>query len=208
METEITIRQETPADFRETESLVREAFWNVYRPGCLEHFVVHELRNSPDFCPELDLVLVCGGQLAGQVMLLRNRLALSDGTEVPVLTLGPICIRPQFQHRGYGLRLLNHVLAEAGKTGAAGVFLEGNIGFYGKAGFVVASTLGIGYMDEPPEDPVPYFLAKVLRPEVFTAGFRARYRVPQVYFVEEKQAEEFDRQFPPKEKLRLPGQLF
>ena len=107
-----------------------------------------------------------------------------------MLTLGPICIRPGSQHRGYGLRLLEHVLAEAAKTGAAGVFLEGNIGFYGKAGFVTASTLGIRYMDEPPEDPVPYFLAKVLRPELFGADFRARYRVPPVYFVDEKQAEE------------------
>ena len=208
MNTEITIRQERPEDFRETEALVREAFWNVYRPGCLEHFVAHELRKSPDFCPELDLVLVCGGQLTGQVMLVRNRLELPDGTLLPVLTLGPICIRPGSQHRGYGLRLLEHVLAEAAKTGAAGVFLEGNIGFYGKAGFVTASTLGIRYMDEPPEDPVPYFLAKVLRPELFGADFRARYRVPPVYFVDEKQAEDFDRQFPPKKKLRLPGQLF
>ena len=88
------------------------------------------------------------------------------------------------------------------------MFLEGNIGFYGKAGFVAASTLGIHYMDEPAEDPVPYFLAKTLRPELFTPGLDARYRVPSVYLVDERQAEDFDRQFPPKTKLRLPGQLF
>ena len=207
MSSDIVIRREGPTDFRETETLVREAFWNVYRPGCLEHFVVHELRRSPDFCAGLDLVMVRGGKLIGQVMFMWNRLQISGRTDLPVLTLGPICIHPSFQHSGFGLRLLQHALGEAAKTEAAGVFLEGSIGFYGKAGFVTASTLGIHYMDEPAEDPVPYFLAKVLRPELFK-NLDARYRVPPAYLVDVGLAEEFDRGFPPKEKLRLPGQLF
>ena len=84
--------------------------------------------------------------------------------------------------------------------------MEGNIDFYGKSGFVVASTLGVHYMDEPSDDPVPYFLGKMLKPKYFI-GMDTRYRVPQGYLVDEKQAEEFDRQFPPKERLKLPGQL-
>ncbi|PZW68277.1 hypothetical protein C8E88_101819, partial [Fibrobacter sp. UWR1] len=54
---EYTIRQEQPADFSAVENLTREAFWNVYRPGCLEHYVLHCYRSNPGFIPELSLVL-------------------------------------------------------------------------------------------------------------------------------------------------------
>lgn len=201
----IEIRQERPEEYLATENLVREAFWNVYRPGCLEHYVLHTFRSRPEFCAELDLLLLREGEAIGQVMFVRNTLR-GASAEVPVLTLGPICIHPAWQRRGYGKLLLDRSLALAAATDAAGVFLEGNIGFYGKSGFVVASTLGIRYMDEPADDPVPYFLCKPLRPEALR-GLDARYRVPQGYFVDEASAEAYDRQFPPKERLRLPGQL-
>ncbi|MBR6058655.1 MAG: GNAT family N-acetyltransferase [Victivallales bacterium] len=206
MEKEIQIRQEETVDYRTTENLVREAFWNVYRPGCLEHFVLHGFRQRPEFCPELDLLLFRRGELIGQVMYVNNILRLSTGSELPILTLGPICIHPKYQRQGYGKLLLDYSLELASKTEAAGVFMEGNISFYGKSGFVVASTLNIHYMDEPADDPVPYFLCKILKNGVLHCG-EARYRVPEGYLVDEKQAEEFDRQFPTKKRLRLPGQL-
>ncbi len=206
MENALEIRQETPADYRATENLVREAFWNVYRPGCLEHFVLHEFRNRPEFCPNLDLLLFRGETLIGQVMFVKNSLTLSDGDSLPILTMGPICIHPQHQRRGLGKFLLDHALKLAADTEAAGVFLEGNIAFYGQSGFVVASTLNIHYMNEPAEDPVPYFLCKILKYNKLY-GIEGRYQVPEGYLVDEMKAEAFDRQFPPKQRLRLPGQL-
>ena len=202
----ILIRKEEPSDFQATENLVREAFWNVYRPGCLEHYVLHEFRNRPEFCPDLDLLLFCDDELIGQVMFVKNHLYTTTGTELPILTLGPICIHPKHQRLGYGKKLLDHALTLATATEAAGVFLEGNIQFYGKSGFVVASSLNIHYMDEPSDDPVPYFLCKILN-EKALHGIEARYKVPEGYLVDEKLAAEFDRKFPPKERLKLPGQL-
>ena len=206
MEKETLIRQEEAGDYRATENLVREAFWKVYRPGCLEHFVLHEFRQRPEFCPELDLLLFLKGKLIGQVMYVKNVLQLSNGGELPILTLGPICIHPKYQRQGFGKLLLDYSLEQAGGTGAAGVFMEGNIGFYGKSGFVVASTLNIHYMDEPADDPVPYFLCKALKEGALNC-IEARYRVPDGYLVDEKQAEEFDNQFPAKKRLKLPGQF-
>ena len=203
----LTIRLEEPGDYRVTENLVRESFWNVYRPGCLEHFVLHEFRSRPEFCPDLDLVLIRDGELIGQIMYVKNVLRTDSQMELPILTMGPICIHPNYQRRGFGKFLLDHSLTLAAETNAVGVFMEGNIHFYGNSGFVVASTLGVHYMDEPADDPVPFFLGKVLK-EGALNGIQARYRVPSGYFVDEKQAEEFDRLFPPKERLRLPGQLF
>ena len=98
----IIIRRETPADYAAVEHLTREAFWNVYRPGCLEHFVVHVLREDPDFVPELDLVMERDGALIGHVLYMRAKIVAADGREVPMMTFGPISIRPDLQRQGLG----------------------------------------------------------------------------------------------------------
>ena len=201
------IRLETPADYAETENVVREAFWNVYRPGCLEHYVLHTYRKDPDFVPELDFVLIKDGKIIGQVMYVRAEIKADDGLRIPIMTMGPIGILPEYKRQGYGKMLLDYSMELAKAMGAGALCFEGNIDFYGKSGFVVASTKGIHYYDEPRNEVVPYFLLKELE-EGYLDGIEGVYHTPQGYFVDEAEAEEFDRNFPPKEKLKLPGQLF
>lgn len=203
----IIIRRETPADYDAVEHLTREAFWNVYRPGCTEHYVVHVLRRDPDFVPELDLVMEQDGQLIGHVMYMRARITADDGREIPMMTFGPISIRPDLQRQGLGKRLLEDSMERARALGAGALCIEGNIDFYGKSGFVVAGTRGIRYHGEPEQEIVPYVLLKELRPG-FLGGVAGIYHTPEGYYVDEAAAEAFDRTFPPKEKLKLPGQLF
>ena len=107
------IRLERPEDYREVENLTREAFWNVYRPGCLEHYVLHRFREDPDFIPELDFVMEEGGRIIGHVMFSKAVLLLDDGSEKPSWTFGPISIHPDYKRKGYGLRLLQHALVKA-----------------------------------------------------------------------------------------------
>ena len=204
---DIIIRRGTPSDYDAVEHLTREAFWNVYRPGCTEHYVVHVLRNDPAFVPELDLVMERNGQLIGHVMYMRANITADDGRELPVMTFGPISIHPDFQRRGLGKRLLDESMERARELGAGALCIEGNIAFYGKSGFVVAGTRGIRYHGEPEQEMVPYFLLKELRPG-FLDGVTGVYHTLQGYYVDEAKAEDFDRNFPPKEKLKLPGQLF
>ena len=203
----IIIRRETAADYAAVERLTREAFWNVYSPGCTEHYVVHVLRKDPAFVPELDLVMELNGQLIGHVMYMRAKITADDGRELPVMTFGPISIHPDFQRRGLGKRLLDESMERARELGAGALCIEGNIAFYGKSGFVVAGTRGIRYHGEPEQEMVPYFLLKELRAG-FLDGVTGVYHTPQGYYVDETEAETFDRNFPPKEKLKLPGQLF
>ena len=203
----IIIRRETPADYAAVEHLTREAFWNVYRPGCTEHYVVHVLRRDPDFVPELDLVMERDGALIGHVLYMRSKIVTDGGQEVPMMTFGPISIRPDLQRQGLGKRLLDFSMERAGELGAGALCIEGNIDFYGKSGFVVAGTRGIRYHGEPEQEMVPYALLKELRPG-FLDGVTGVYHTPRGYYVDEAAAEEFDRNFPPKEKLKLPGQLF
>jgi len=201
------IRLEREEEHREVENLVREAFWNVYRPGCLEHYVLHRLRNDPAFVPQLDLVMVKDGELIGQNMFMHAVIRCDDGRELPIMTMGPICIRSDLKRQGYGKRLLDDSLERAKQLGCGALCFEGNIDFYGKSGFTYAGDFGIRYHGLPEGADASFFLCKELIPG-YLRGIAGEYAPPQGYFVDEEEAEAFDRQFPEKIKLKLPGQLF
>lgn len=201
-----TIRLETPNDYRTVENLTREAFWNVYRPGCLEHYLLHCYRGKEDFIPQLDFVMEKDGEIIGHVMYVRAQIQSDDGRIIPIMTFGPISIAPEYKRKGYGKALLDYSMEKAEAMGAGALCIEGNIDFYGKSGFVVASAKGIHYYAEPRENEVPYFLLKELKPN-FLSGITGTYHTPQGYFIDEKESEKFDAAFPPKIKLKLPGQL-
>lgn len=233
---EYTIRQEVPADFSIVENLTREAFWNVYRPGCLEHYVLHCYRSRPEFIPELSLVVEreCGEkcrEIVAHVMFSWSEILLDEDCpralaattgdqamngsvmvkspdairRLKMMTFGPISVRPDLQRRGIGKMLLDYAMERAREMGGGCLAMCGNIRFYGKCGFEVATTKGVRYADDPDGD-APYFLIRELTPG-FLEGVRGTYKDPQGYFVSETEAEEFDKQFPPKEKKVQPGQL-
>ena len=206
MNNNYTIRLEKIEEHREVETLVREAFWNVYRPGCLEHYVLHCLRDDADFVPELDFVMELDGRLVGQDVFVRTAIRADDGRNIPIMTMGPICIAPDLQGKGYGKILLDYALEKAAALGCGAVCFEGNIGFYGRSGITFARNYGLRYHGLPAGADDSFFLCKELLPG-YLDGVTGEYATPQGYLVDEKDAEEFDKSFPPKEKLKLPGQL-
>ena len=202
-----TIRPEEIKDYRAVENLVRESFWNVYRPGCSEHYVIHVLRGDPAFVKELDFVMEQEGRIIGQNMFMKTVIEADDGRTIPVLTMGPICIANELKRRGYGKILLDYSLEKAAALGYGAVLFEGNIGFYGKSGFDYASKFDIRYHDLPADADSSLFLCRELIPG-YLDGVAGVYQTPQGYYVADADVEEFDRDFPQKEKLKLPGQLF
>lgn len=206
-ENNILIRNEETKDYFAVENLTREAFWNVYRPGCAEHYVLHCLRSDPAFVPELDFVMELNGEPIGQIIYVRSEIDCDDGRKVPIMTFGPIGILPKYKRQGYGKRLLDYSMGKAKEAGAGALAITGNIDFYGKSGFVQAKIKGIRYADDPDAD---YFLIKELQ-DGFLDGITGTYKDPEGYFVCEKDPqafEKFESTFQPKQKLRLPGQLF
>ena len=204
---EIVIRRETPADRRAVENLIRESFWNVYRPGCSEHLVIHVLRDDPAFIPDLDFIMEKDGKLIGQNMFMKTIIEADDGRVIPVLTMGPICVAPELKRQGYGKMLLDYSLERATAMGYGAVLFEGNIGFYSKCGFDYARRFGIRYHDLPEDADDSFFLCKELVPS-YLDGVTGVYQTPQGYYVDDADVEAFDKGFPPKEKLKLPGQIF
>lgn len=202
-----TIRLEKKEEHRTVEALVRESFWNVYRPGCLEHYVLNQMREHPDFISELNFVLEKDGALIGQNVFVRAVICADDGRAIPIAAMGPICIANAYKRQGWGKLLLDFTLERAREHGIKAVCFEGNIDFYGKSGFTVASDFGLRYHGVPEGEDAPFFLCRELEAG-YLDGVTGEYTPPSCYFVDETEAEAFDRLFPAKEKLVLPTQLF
>ena len=204
---DIIIRLEKKVEYREVEKLVRESFWNVYKPGCSEHYVLHVLRDDPAFVKELDFVMEKDGRLIGQNVFVRTVINADDGRDIGILTMGPICIAPELKRKGYGKLLLDYSLEKAAEMGFGAVLFEGNIDFYGKSGFDYARKFGIRYHDLPEGADDSFFLCKELIPGYLDEVIGV-YQTPQAYYVDDADVEEFDKNFPAKEKLKLPDQIF
>ena len=204
----ILIRREREDDYSAVENLTRRAFWNVYRPGCTEHYVLHCFRKSVNFVPELDLVMEKDGIIIGQIMYARAQISADSGKKTEVLTFGPVSVAPEYRGCGYGGRLVEYSLEQAQGLGAGAVLITGDLNFYGKFGFFEAGRAGIRYADA--DGDAPYFLAKELKPGFLDSVGGGSYRDPEEYFAAQKNPPEFDAfdaLFPPMKKQKLPGQL-
>ena len=194
---EIELRRERPEDYRETEEVIRAAFWNHFAPGCDEHYLLHVMRGCPAFLPELDIVAVFEGRIVGNVDYTRAAVLGDDGAKREVLALGPIAVLPEFQGRGVGGKLIGHTKALACKMGYEAIFLYGDPEYYGRHGFVPAERFGIRTADDM------YAAAHqvlVLREHALD-GIRGRYVEDSVFEFDRAASEAFDRTFPYREKV-------
>ena len=198
---ELTLRKELPEDFRTLENLVREAFWDAYRPGCSEHLVLHRLRSAGCYVAELSRVAECGGELIGGIFYSRGTLLLSDGDSLPVLSFGPLAVAAAYRRHGIGGDLVRHTLALARLSGYPAVIIYGNPGYYCRFGFEAAEQYGIATRDG---DFCPALLVNWLEPAAATGG---RFIEDGVFHCEAAAVAAFDREFPTKTMHVLPGQL-
>lgn len=185
------IRLEKAKDYKETENLVRDAFWNQFKAGCVEHFVLNKLRNDPAFIPQLDFIMEKEGQIIGQIIFVKAAIAKNDGGVLPVLTFGPICIEKSYQKKGYGKILLDYALDKATEMGFGAVFIEGNINFYRHCGLTYAREYGISYHGLPDGADDSFFLAKELI-KGYLDGISGVYSTPKGYFVANECPDEFN----------------
>ena len=204
MISDLTIRLETSADYREVEYITREAFWNHHVPGCDEHYLAHVLRKSSCFIHELDFVAVQQGRIVGNIMYTHAKIVGDDGVEYPVISFGPVSVLPEWQGNGVGSALILRSLSEARKLGYTAVLIYGDPAYYSRLGFVAAETYGIGSSDD-------YFADALQALELKKGslnGKQGRFFEDHAYEVDEKASAAFDRSFPPKKKQEgLPSQL-
>lgn len=198
----ITIRNETVSDYIRVEEITRKAFWNLYIPGCVEHYLVHVMRSHEDFLPELDLVIELDHQVIGNIMYTKARLVDEAGTEKNILTFGPVSILPEYQRKGYGKKLIEHSFQEAAALGYDVIVIFGNPGNYVSRGFKSCKRYNVCI--ENGSYPVA-MLVKELRPGALD-GRKWIYHDSPVFQVDEQQAERFDEGLEKLEKKCQPSQ--
>ncbi len=200
---EITLRPEEERDYRLVEHITREAFWNVYKPGCDEHFILHNLRGAPSFIRELDYVAEADGEVAGNIVYSRGTVADAAGTAHEVIGFGPVSVLPALQGRGIGARLIRHTLGLAREAGHRGVIIFGNPAYYHRFGFENAARFGITTADGANFDA---FMALELRAGGLD-GITGRFLEDPVFRPAPAALEAYDRGFPAREKLVTDTQL-
>ncbi len=201
------IRKETEKDYLEVENLTREAFFNVYRPGCVEHLVVHNLRNDESFIEQLSYVVEEDGKIVASIFYALGDVTKSSCEVEKVLIFGPVSVHPDFQKKGYGSKIIEYTLDLAEKLGYPAVVITGSPDYYGRFGFEPCSLYGIYYEGMPKTEPAPFFMIKVFDKEK-VENLSGVYSDPKCYFVSDEDVEAFDKRFPAKEKLKKEGQIF
>lgn len=201
---DVIIRKATPVDFQASVNITREAFWNVYKPGCDEHLVLHKLRESTSYIADLDLVALDDDRLVGHIISTRARVVAADHSSHEVLCLGPVSVLPQLQKSGVGSKLIWHTLNLAREAAYRGVILFGNPEYYHRFGFVNAEQYHITTKDGQNFEP---FMALELQPSSLSEVSGKFFEDP-FFIVEDAELEAFEKQFPYKEKLVTDTQIF
>ena len=203
MNQNVIIRNETPADYEAVEVLTRRAFYNLYVPGCNEHYLVRVMRPHPDFVPELDLVLELEGRIIGNVMYTKTRLVDEAGEEKNILTFGPVCIAQEYQRLGYGKLLLEHSFERALALGYDVIVIFGNPNNYVSRGFISCKKRNISLSNGVCPSAM---MVKELKPDVLD-GRKWVYHQSAVFDdLDEAAAERYDQTLEPMEKKFQPSQ--
>ncbi|MBP5363051.1 MAG: N-acetyltransferase [Ruminococcus sp.] len=200
------IRRENENDYREVENLAREAFWNLSKPGCFEHYFIHIMRDHKDFIPELDYVAVADGKIVGSVMYCKAKLVDEQGNEKDIITMGPLCVLPEYQRKGYGKALLEYTFRIAEEMGYDTVINFGNPDNYVARGYKSCKKYNVCLGDGE-----GFYPAALLVKELKEGAFDGRkwfYHPSDVDHPcdDENAVDEFDKLFPPKEKGWQPSQ--
>lgn len=184
----ITIRNEMPTDYKKVEVITRKAFYNLYRPGCDEHYLVHKMRTHEDFIPALDFVIEMDGEIIGNIMYTKAKLTNETGKEKEILTFGPVSILPEYQRKGYGKRLLNHSFKKAVELGYDTIVIFGSPSNYVTSGFKSCKKFNVCIEGE--KYPAA-MMVKALKENPLEEGLWM-YSDSPVMHIDEKEADLFD----------------
>lgn len=198
----IKIRNEEKTDFEKVEEITRKAFWNLYVPGCGEHYLVHVMRSHKDFIPELDFVIEVDNEIIGNIMYTKTKLVDEFGEEKDILTFGPVCILPEYQRKGYGKKLLEYSFEEAIALGYDVIVIFGNPGNYVSRGFKSCKKHNVCLENGTYPSPM---MVKELKPGALDGRKYVYYESP-VFEIDEKDAERFDEGLEKWEKKYQPSQ--
>lgn len=199
---EIIIRHELENEYHDVENMIRDTFWDIYRPGASEHLVIHNLRKDKSFVKELSYIALINNEIVGAIYY-----SIATINNKKVLYLGPIGVKKEYQKKHIGSKLINHTTQLAKDLGYDLIFLTGNPAYYSRFGFDTATKLGfkLPYIEEGEE--ASFFMVKVLNKNNISL-YKGDLIEPSVFNVDENELTKFEESFPYKEKHKLDSQIF
>lgn len=198
----ITIRNEKETDYERVEEITREAFYNLYVPGCNEHYLVHVMRSHKDFVPELDFVIEVNNEIIGNIMYTKTKLIDESGQEKNILTFGPVCILPEYQRKGYGKKLMEYSFERAAALRFDVIVIFGNPNNYVSRGFKSCKKYNMCMENGTYPSAM---MVKELKPDALD-GRKWVYHQSPVFEIDEQEAERFDKGLKSMEKKYQPSQ--
>lgn len=202
MEENIIIRNEQKEDWEIVEKITRQAFYNLYVPGCGEHYLVHIMREHEDFIPELDFVIERNGDVIGNIMYTKAKLIDENGNEKDILTFGPVSIHPAYQRMGYGKILIEHSFQTAIQLGYDTIVIFGSPSNYVSRGFRCCKKYNVCI--ENGKYPAAMMVKELISHAL--DGHNWIYHDSPVMAISEEEAERYDATLEPMEKKHLPSQ--
>ena len=191
----MNIRLETEGDYSQVEELTREAFWNLYFPGCNEHYLCHILRTHKDFIRELDYVVELDGKIVASIMYTHSCL-LNDDENIQAVSFGPLCVHPDYQRKGIGTVLIEKTKSLVANMGVPAIIIYGDPHNYCKHGF----KNGIDYQVSNMEGEYPLGLLVLELQPGFFGNKKWKIKQSDVFNFSQEEADQFDKRFPEKEK--------
>ena len=200
---DVLLRPEEEKDYNSVENLTREAFWNVYKPGCDEHLLVHNIRNKKEFIKELDYVAVFNNEIIGNIVYAKAKI-IGINKEFDVITFGPVSVLPMYQKKGIGKKLIEHTITKSKEMGFNAVIIYGNPKYYERFSFKNSKEYKITDMEGNYNDAL---MALELHPGSLK-NINGKFFEGEAYKIDKKELEIFEKNFPYKEKLVLDTQIF
>lgn len=201
----MNIRLENENDYLKVENLARNSFWNVYRPGAYEHYIIHNLRKDSCFIEDLAYVIEKDGEIIGQISYSIGKITFENGEHEDAVVLGPVSIDKNQQNKGYGSKLIEYTLNIAKEKDIPFIFLIGDENYYQRFGFESASKYDLFLEGTDTDDECPFFMIRIFNPDKIKSN--GIFSNPEVFDVDENDVDEFDKNFEFKEKKVIEGQL-
>ena len=201
----ISIRLETKDDYFKVEELTREAFWNLYNPGCDEHYLCHILRDHKDFIKELDYVAEIDRRVIASIMYTDSYLLSDNIKKVKIVSFGPLCVHPDYQRRGIGTALIEKTKSLLEKRNIPAIVIYGDPHNYCRHGF----KNGIDYKVSNMDGEYPLGLLVLELQPGFFGNKEWKAKQSDVFLFDHEKVIEFDKRFKKKEKkIQYSQELF
>lgn len=203
MDEQILYSVEEPADRPKLFNMMRDAFWNLYQPGCEEHVILQKMWRSEDYLRDLSLVAkLSDGTLAGYIAYSKSSIVDASGQPTETISFGPVAVSPEHQGKGIGKLLITKSIERCRELGYKAIVILGYPALYTQFGFRNGREFGVTMETG---DSAKGLQVLELQ-QGYLDGVNGKYLPPKAHEASACEIEEVEKDLPVKEKFETRSQ--